>query len=235
MLKSVITLLQSNIETPILAKETGLSKGYITNLRNGNRDVSKASYEVVEKLFLYYLEKKDYIEASKDIDQAILNTKIPKDIKVFISSLKDSIEDINNPNSNKGIEQIRIERIFNISKENYSEYVVTYLSVNELIPLKLKNELISYNLSFSSEADSEEYLREKINDFTIIFSVNDLELELRKLIYNGAKVKLVKSNFYHNDNFSTGILVYTQQDEIYKYESSFLNISINNESNKEEL
>ncbi|WP_239751409.1 hypothetical protein [Mammaliicoccus sp. N-M52] len=234
MLKSVITLLQSNIETPILAKETGLSKGYITNLRNGNRDVSKASYEVVEKLFLYYLEKKDYIEASKDIDQAILNTKIPKDIKVFISSLKDSIEDINNPNSNKGIEQIRIERIFNISKENYSEYVVTYLSVNELIPLKLKNELISYNLSFSSEADSEEYLREKINDFTIIFSVNDLELELRKLIYNGAKVKLVKSNFYHNDNFSTGILVYTQQDEIYKYESKFLELCINNGPNKEE-
>lgn len=234
MLKSVVILLQSKIETPILAKETGLSKGYITNLRNGNRDVSKASYEVVEKLFLYYLEHKEYIEASKDIDQAIINTKIPKDIKAFISSLKESIEDINNPNSNKGIEQIRIERIFNMSKEKHSENVMTYLSVDELIPLKLKNELISYNLLFSSEAYNKVYLKEEINDFTIIFSANDLELELKKLIYNGAKVKLVKSNFNHNDHFSTGILVYMHQDEFYKYESRFLALSINNRPKKGE-
>lgn len=235
MLKSVVILLQSKIETPILAKETGLSKGYIANLRNGNRDVSKASYEVVEKLFLFYLDHKDYIEASKDIDQAIIDTKIPKDIKVFISSLKESIDDINNPNSNKKIEQIRIERIFNMAKEKRSENVMTYLSVDEQIPLKLKNELISYNLLFSSEADNKEYLKEEISGFTIIFSANELELELKKLIYNGAKVNLVKANFNHNDHFSTGIFVYTKQDEIYKYESRFLDLSINNGSTKEEL
>ena len=65
---SVNTLLQSDIQTSKISKETGISKGYITNLRNGNRNITKASYEVVEKLFQYYLEKREYIEASKDID-----------------------------------------------------------------------------------------------------------------------------------------------------------------------
>ncbi|HCX9496477.1 TPA: hypothetical protein O0001_002260 [Staphylococcus aureus] len=69
---SVNTLLQSDIQTSKLSEETGISKGYITNLRNGNRNIAKASYEIVEKLFQYYLEKRDYIEAGKDIDEKVL-------------------------------------------------------------------------------------------------------------------------------------------------------------------
>ncbi|ORI00205.1 hypothetical protein B5723_15125, partial [Mammaliicoccus sciuri] len=57
MIESVNTLLKSNIETSKIVQETGISKGYMTNLRNGNRDISKASFEVVEKLYLYYLEQ----------------------------------------------------------------------------------------------------------------------------------------------------------------------------------
>ncbi|WP_222422426.1 hypothetical protein, partial [Staphylococcus hominis] len=74
----------------------------------------KASYEVVEKLFQYYLEKREYIEASKDIDENILKTQIPKDIQQFISSLKKSIDNINVSDTNNGINEIAFKQIFNM-------------------------------------------------------------------------------------------------------------------------
>lgn len=235
MIASVNTLLKSNIETSKITQATGISKGYMTNLRNGNRDISKASFEVVEKLYLYYLEQKDYIETSKDIDQAILDIKLPKDIQTFISSLNRCIENINSPYKNVGIEKIFIERLFTMAKGKNSKNVVSYLLVNELVPLQVKSEVISYQLNFTSPISKSNYEIQEIPDFTIEFAQNDLELMIKQLIYKGARVKLIKSNFNYNDNYSSGIYVDTHQEEIFKYESSFLNISINNESNKEEL
>lgn len=235
MIESVNTLLKSNIETSKITQETGISKGYMTNLRNGNRDISKASFEVVEKLYLYYLNQKDYIETSKDIDQAVLDIKLPKDIQTFISSLNKCIEDINSPYSNVGIEKIFIERLFNMSESKKSNNTVSYLLVNDFVPLQIKNEIISYQLHFTSPINKSDLLIEKISDFTINFAQNDLELMLKQLIYKGAKVKLIKSSFNHNDSYSTGIYIDTHQDEIFKYENSFLNISINDNSIEEEL
>lgn len=235
MIESVNALLQSNIQVSKISKDTGVSKGYINNLKNGNREVSKASFEVVEKLYLFYLEQKDYIEASKDIERAVLDIKIPKDIQIFISSLKKCIDDINDPYSNTGIEKIFIERLFTMAKGKGSKNVVSYLLVNELVPLQVKSEVISYQLNFTSSISKSNFEIQEIPDFTIEFSQNDLELMLKQLIYKGARVKLIKSSFNYNDNYSSGIYVDTHQDEIFKYESSFLNISINNKSNKEEL
>lgn len=230
MIESVNALLLSNIETSKIIKETGISRGYLTNLRNGNRDVSKASFEVVEKLYLYYLVQKDYIEASKDIEQEVLDIKIPKDVQTFILSLNKCIEDINSPYSNVGIEKIFIERFFNMSKEKKSDSTVSYLLVNDLVPLKIKNEVFSYQLNFTSPINKSDYLIEEISSYTIDFAQNDLELMLKQLIYKGAKVKLIKSNFNYSDSYSTGIYIDTHQDEIFKYENKFLNISINNKA-----
>ncbi|HCY6785921.1 TPA: hypothetical protein O1284_002759 [Staphylococcus aureus] len=234
MIESVNTLLKSNIETSKITQETGISKGYMTNLRNGNRDISKASFEVVEKLYLYYLEQKDYIEASKDIDQEVLDIKIPKDVQTFILSLNKCIEDINSPYSNVGIEKIFIERYFNMSKDKKSNNTVSYLLVNDLVPLEMKKEVISYQLKFSSPINKNDLLIEQISNYNIEFAQNDLELMLKQLIYKGAKVKLIKSNLNYSDSYNTGIYIATHQDEIFKYENSFLNISINDKSIEEE-
>ncbi|HCU7114029.1 hypothetical protein APV47_12785 [Staphylococcus aureus] len=227
VIRSVNTLLQSNIQVSTISKETGISKAHITNLKNGTKSISNASFDTVEKLYLYYLDKKDYLEASKNIDQSIIDTKIPRDIQHFISNLKQSIDNINNPDSSAGIEKIMIERLFTMSKEKSSNNIISYLLVKELIPLKIKNEVISYELAFSSPIKPKEYLAEKIEGFTITFAQNDLELMLKRLIHKGAKVKLIKSNFNYSDSYNTGIYIDTHQDEIFKYESSFLDITIN--------
>lgn len=232
--ESINTLLQSDITVTNISEATGISKAHITSLKNGTKDISKASFDTVEKLYHCFLEQKDYLETSTDKEKAIMNVKIPKDVKTFISSLKKCIDDINDPYSSVGIEKIFIERFFTMTKGKESKSFVSYFLVNDLVPLQIKNELFSYQLNFTSPINKSDYLIEEIPDFTIDFAQNDLELMLKQLIYKGAKVKLIKSSFNHNDSYSTGIYIDTHQNEIFKYENNFLNISINDKSIEEE-
>lgn len=225
--ESINTLLQSNISVSNISEATGISKAHITNLKNGTKDLSKASFETVEKLFQYYLDQKKYLETGTEEDKAIRNVKIPKDIRLFITGLKETIDDINNTSSNVNINNMSVERLFTLSKGNKSVSVISQLTVNQLIPIKMKNEAISYNLAFASSINQQDYLTDEIKNFTITFKQAELELMLKQLIYKGAKVKLIKSFFNHSDSYNTGIYVDTQQDEIFKYESSFINIKIN--------
>lgn len=230
--ESVNMLLHSNISISTISDKTGVSKAHLTNLRNGTKDLSNASFDTVEKLFCYYLEQKEYIETGTDEDKAIRKVKIPKDIQLFISGLQQTIDNINDTSSNVNINNIVVERIFTLSKDNRSVSAVSQLTVNQLIPIKMKNEAISYNLAIASSINQQDYLADEIKNFTITFKQDDLELMLKQLIYKGAKVKLIKSFFNHSDSYNTGIYIDLQQDEIFKYESSFINIKIN-EENKE--
>ncbi|MFJ6459284.1 hypothetical protein [Staphylococcus capitis] len=220
---SVNTLLQSDIQTSKLSEETGISKGYITNLRNGNRNIAKASYEIVEKLFQYYLEKRDYIEAGKDIDENILKIKIPKDIQQFISSLKESIDSINDTNTNDVIKEIVLKKIFNVDNSKQSnEFIKSYWQVDEPIPLEFKHDVFAYQLTILTPIESKININEEIENFEIVFNYNELELMLKQLIYKGAKVKLIKPSSH-----ATGIYIDTMQNEIFKYETSFIDIKVN--------
>lgn len=232
--ESVNILLHSNISISTMSDKTGVSKAHLTNLRNGTKDLSNASFDTVEKLFRYYLEQKEYIETGTDEDKAIRKVKIPKDIQLFISGLQQTIDNINDTSSNVNINNIVVERIFTLSKDNRSVSAVSQLTVNQLIPIKLKNETISYNLAIASSINQQDYLADEIKNFNITFKQDDLELMLKQLIYKGAKVKLIKSAFNHSDSFNTGIYIDLQQDEIFKYESSFINIKINNKINEGE-
>ncbi len=225
---SVNTLLQSDIQTSKISKETGISKGYITNLRNGNRNIAKASYEVVEKLFQYYLEKREYIEAGKDIDENILKIKIPKDIQQFISSLKESIDSINNPNNNIGINEIVFKQIFYMNKSKQSNnFIKPYWQVDETIPLNFKHDIFAYRLTILTPIESNINIsniniNDEIENFEIVFNYNELELMLKQLIHKGAKVKLIKPSGH-----GAGVYIDTTQDEIFKYETSFIDIKVN--------
>ncbi|MCM5672990.1 hypothetical protein [Staphylococcus hominis] len=220
---SVNTLLQSDIKTSQLSKETGISKGYITNLRNGNRDIAKASYEVVAKLYHYFLKKKDYLEASKGIDEIVLKTKIPKDIQQFISSLKESIDSINNSSTNNTINSIVFKRIFNMNKSKQSSnFTKTYWQIDEAIPLEYKHDIYSYQLKILTPIQSKVSIDDEIENFEIIFNYNDLELMLKQLIHRGARVKLIKPN-----SEVAGIYIdNTEGEESFKYENSFIDIKV---------
>lgn len=219
---SVNTLLQSDVQTSKISKETGISKGYITNLRNGNRNIAKASYEVVEKLFQYYLEKREYIEAGKDIDENILKAKIPKDIQQFISSLKESIDSINDTNTSDVIGEITFKKTFNISGlKQANDSNKAYWLIDKVIPLKYKYDVFAYQLMISTPIDYNININDGIENFEIVFDYNELELMLKQLIHKGAKVKLIKPSSH-----GTGIHVDTGESETFKYEAMFIDIRV---------
>jgi len=219
---SVLSLLQSDIQTSKISKETNISKGYITNLRNGNRNITKASYEVVEKLFQYYLEKREYIEASENVDENILKTKIPKDIQEFISSLKESIEFINDTNTNDVIDEVTFKKTFNISElKQPNDSNKPYWHIDKVIPLKYKFDMFAYQLMISTPIDYNININDGIENFEIVFNYNELELMLKQLIYKGAKVKLIKPSSH-----GTGIYIDTGKSETFKYEATFIDIRV---------
>lgn len=223
VIESVNTLLQSDIQTSKISRDTGISKGYITNLRNGNRDIAKASYEIVTKLYHYFLEKKDYLEASKNVDDIVLRTKIPKDIQQFISNLKESIDSINDSNTNNGINEIFFKRMFQMNKTKQSNnFIKTYWQVDEAIPLEYKHDIFAYQLRILTPIRSNINVDDEIKSFELIFNYNELELMLKQLIHKGNKIKLINPN----SNFAGIYIDNKMGDEIFKYESAFIDIKV---------
>ena len=152
-----------------------------------------------------------------------MKTQIPKDIQQFISSLKKSIDNINDSDTNNGINEIAFKQIFNMNKSKQSNnFIKPYWQVDETIPLKFKYDIYAYQLTILTPIEYNININDEIKDFEIVFNHNELELMLKQLIYKGAKVKLIKPSVH-----GTGVYIDTTQDEIFKYETSFIDIKVN--------
>ncbi|HDB3672688.1 TPA: hypothetical protein O6Q00_002216, partial [Staphylococcus aureus] len=116
MISKINILLQSDIQTNQIANDTGISKVTISNLRRKTADISKATFETVNKLYNYYLDRKDYLELAKTIEKDILNVKLPKDVQIFITKLKEAVDNINDITKSLHISEITLEKSFTMSK-----------------------------------------------------------------------------------------------------------------------
>ncbi|MBH4712370.1 hypothetical protein I6F04_09600, partial [Staphylococcus aureus] len=112
IIKKIDILLQSDIQSNQIANDTGISKVTISNLRRKTADISKASFETVNKLYNYYLERKDYLEIAKTIEKDVLTAKLPKDVQTFISKLKEAIDNINDVTKPLNINEVTLEKSF---------------------------------------------------------------------------------------------------------------------------
>ncbi|HDK4929246.1 TPA: hypothetical protein PSZ09_002693 [Staphylococcus aureus] len=82
--------------------------------------------------------------------------------------------------------------------------------------------MFAYQLTFSSPVENNININDEVESFEIVFNENELELMLKQLINKGAKVKLIKPSSH-----ATGIYIDTMQNEIFKYESAFIDIKVN--------
>ena len=57
MRKEIRDLLNSNITSYEISKETGVSNSVISRLRNGEREIGKVTLETAEKLYEYEMER----------------------------------------------------------------------------------------------------------------------------------------------------------------------------------
>ncbi|WP_341775928.1 hypothetical protein [Staphylococcus hyicus] len=223
MIDCVKTLLNSDIQSNLIVKATGINKATLSNLRRGNNDISKASFETVNKLYKFYLEKEEYLNKAKDVEADIININIPKDIHAFILNLKKSIDEINEPNKSLCINEILIEKKFTLSKDKKSVKLISLIKIDELIPVQIKRNTFAYNLKIIRDYIDNSVPIENILNYQIMFDYNDLEIALKRMIHNGNKVTLIKSNLDELGNSRTGLFV---NNVGYNFEYNFMDIHI---------
>lgn len=225
MISKINILLQSDIQTNQIANDTGISKVTISNLRRKTADISKATFETVNKLYNYYLDRKDYLELAKTIEKDILNVKLPKDVQIFITKLKEAVDNINDITKSLHISEITLEKSFTMSKDKKSTKLISKIKLVELIPIQIKRNTFAYSLKISSDFVEDKTPLDNITDFQIDFSYNDLEIDLKRHIHLGNRVVLITSNLNELGESQTGIYV-NGNNGGYNYELNFINISI---------
>lgn len=222
MLKAINTLLKSDIESNLIAKETGISIATISKLRSGNKDVSKSSFETVNKLYLYYLERKNYFDMSEQIEKHILDIKLPKEIQSFISELKKVIDAINDDTNQLSVHEISIIKKFTMSRDKKSTNLMQTIQIEELIPIQIKRKTFAYNLNIINDFEDKGLQFNSIKNLKIDFLYNELEIALKRHVNNGDKLMLIKSNLDEFGNSNTGLFVNGR----YNYELNFMKVSI---------
>lgn len=222
MLKAINTLLKSDIESNLIAKETGISIATISKLRSGNKDVSKSSFETVNKLYLYYLERKNYFDMSEQIEKHILDIKLPKEIQSFISELKKVIDAINDDTNPLSVHEISIIKKFTMSRDKKSTNLMQTIQIEELIPIQIKRKTFAYNLNIINDFEDKGLQFNSIKNLKIDFLYNELEIALKRHVNNGDKLMLIKSNLDEFGNSNTGLFVNGR----YNYELNFMKVSI---------
>ncbi|WP_407547245.1 hypothetical protein [Staphylococcus aureus] len=225
MISKINILLQSDIQTNQIANDTGISKVTISNLRRKTADISKATFETVNKLYNYYLDRKDYLELAKTIEKDILNVKLPKDVQIFITKLKEAVDNINDITKSLHISEITLEKSFTMSKDKKSTKLISKIKLDELIPIQIKRNTFAYSLKISSNFVEDKPPLDNITDFQIDFSYNDLEIDLKRHIHLGNRVVLITSNLNELGESQTGIYV-NGNNGGYNYELNFISISI---------
>lgn len=222
MLKAINTLLNSDIESNLIAKETGISIATISKLRSGNKDVSKSSFDTVNKLYQYYLKRKNYLDMSEEIEKHILDIKLPKDIQSFISELKKVIDAINDDTNPLSVHEISIIKKFTMSRDKKSTNLMQTIQIEELIPIQIKRKTFAYNLNIINDFEDKGLQFNSIKNLKIDFLYNELEIALKRHVNNGDKLTLIKSNLDEFGNSNTGLFVNGR----YNYELNFMKVSI---------
>ncbi|HCC5607600.1 TPA: hypothetical protein M5605_002522 [Staphylococcus aureus] len=225
IIKKINILLQSDIQSNQIANDTGISKVTISNLRRETADISKATFETVNKLYNYYLDRKDYLEIAKKIEKDILNVKLPKDVQIFITKLKEAVDNINDITKSLNISEVTLEKSFTMSKDKKSTKLSSKIKLDELIPIQIKRNTFAYSLKISSDFVEDKTPLDNITDFQIDFSYNDLEIDLKRHIHLGNRVVLITSNLNEVGESQTGIYV-NGNNGGYNYELNFISISI---------
>ncbi|HDA2604481.1 TPA: hypothetical protein R8C65_002704 [Staphylococcus aureus] len=233
IIKKIDILLQSDIQSNQIANDTGISKVTISNLRRKTADISKASFETVNKLYNYYLERKDYLDIAKTIEKDVLTVKLPKDVQTFISKLKEAIDNINDTTKPLNISEVILEKSFTMSKDKKSTKLISKVKIDELIPLQIKRSTFAYNLRILSDFVEDKTPLDHITDFQINFSYNELEIALKKHIHLGNRVVLITSNLNEYGESQTGLYV-SGNSGGYNYELKFISVAIFSDDRKDD-
>lgn len=222
IITSVRKLLDSDIYAKTISEETGINIHVVRKLKSKDQSIESTNFEYVGRLFDFYLEKQNVIEAQQDVNAKILSEKLPRSVTSFIDDMSLSIDRLN-AKSKARVSDVFVYDKYTLNSNGNSESKESYIEVNETIAINKGNDVQSKNINILKLINSKEHINE-IRNLQLIFYREKLLVELKRLKYTGHKIKLFK---YEDDSQGIKSTLSLGTNEIYGIENDYLDIKYN--------
>lgn len=223
--KCVRKLLDSDIYAKTISEETNINIHVVRKLKSKEQSIESTNFDYIARLFDFYVEKQNIIEAQQDVDPKILSEKLPKSVTNFIDDLMISINKVN-VKSEARVSTVYVYDKYQLDDKGNTESKISYIEINETIALNRGGELFSQPINIIKKIDSKEDVS-NIQNLRLIFYKEKLLVELKKLkkVY-GYKPKLFK---YHDGSIGIKAYSHATGKNIVGIEKDYLDIKFNEE------
>lgn len=225
IIKCVRKLLDSDIYAKTISEETGINIHVVRKLKNSEQSIESTNFDYIARLFDFYIEKQNIIEAQQDVPSEILSEKLSRNIVNFIDDMMMSINKVN-VRSDARVSSVYVYDKYQLNDNGNAESKESYIEVNETIALNRGSDLISKRINILKKIDSKEQVSD-IKNLILVFYKEKLLVELKRL----KKVHGYKPKLFKYDDGSIGIKAHSSAtgESIVGIEKNYLDIKINEE------
>lgn len=225
IIKCVRKLLDSDIYAKTISDETGINVHVVRKLKNSEQSIESTNFDYIARLFDFYIEKQNIIEAQQDVAAEILLEKLPRNVMNFIDDMMMSINKVNTK-SEARVSTVYVYDKYQLNEKGNTESKTSYIEVNETIALNRGSDLVSKPINIIKDIDSNEQVGD-IKNLTLVFYKEKLLVELKRL----KKVYGYKPKLFKYDDGSIGIKAHSSAtgESLVGIEKKYLDIKINEE------
>ncbi|MDG0820690.1 hypothetical protein M4L90_12245 [Staphylococcus equorum] len=191
MQQGVQNLLNSNVQSKIISKESGVNESVISKLRNGSQQINETKHGYINNIYKCYVNHKKEIEAQIGVPDYILSEKLPISVRKFLDELSFSVAAIQQQKSSR-INKVYVYDEYNLNDEGSSKEKISYIVVSEIIPINRNGDVYPYHISITNTVSDRKNIKE-IKNLKISFNKEELEIVLKRYKHLGAKIKIVKT------------------------------------------
>lgn len=225
IIKCVRKLLNSDIYAKTISDETEINIHVVRKLKNKEQSIESTNFDYIARLFDFYIQKQNIIEAQQDVPPEILSEKLPRSILNFIDDMTFSINKLN-ISSESRVSYVYVYDKYKVNNKGSTEDKETFIELNETMALNRGGDIVSKPLNIVKKVESREDIK-FIKNITITFYREKLLVELKKL----KKVDKCKIKLFKYEDGSIGIKVTDPSNGtiIKGIEKEYLDILLNEE------
>jgi hypothetical protein len=225
IIKCVRKLLDSDIYAKTISEETDINIHVVRKLKNKEQSIESTNFDYIARLFDFYLQRQNIIEAQQDVEPDILSERLPKSVLNFIDDMTFSINKLN-ISSEARVSYVYVYDKYKVNHKGNTGDKETFIELNETMALNRGGDIVSKPLNIIKKIDSRNDIK-FIDNVRIAFYREKLLVELKKLKkVNKCKIKLFK---YEDGSIGIKVMETSNGTIIKGIEKDYLDILLNEE------